>query len=230
MRDAAPKYSLSRTVRRRRSGFRRGGMLCRIDLLIASLILVAPMAQAQTAERPLWKAGYKWAYHQVGGLPPVESDWSREVTESLANGTFSVRTNTGSTLVFDGETNSLDPRGPEYSWKRFSFPLSVGKRWTYSRRLASGPRDGNEKATWEVKAYERLAVPAGAFDCFRVEGVVWQTWTQAIYGPSSGHEDATYWYCPEVKWVAKWKSHRAASQYAPHIDFESVLTSFSAAD
>ena len=199
-------------------------------LVAAPLVLVVVDAHAQSAERPIWKVGNLWAYHAVGGLPPAESRWSREVTESRADGNFSVRTETGRALVFDGETNSLDRRGPEYSWKRFSFPLSVGKRWTHSRKLASGSTDGTERATWEVKAFEKLTVPAGTFDCFRVEGVVWQSWTPAIYGPWTSHEDATYWYCPDVKWVAKWKSHRAASPGSPYIDSESVLTSFSAAD
>ena len=198
-----------------------------LRLLLAVLLLGASIARAQTAERPGWKVGNRWAFHQVGGLPRSESDWSREVVEALADDRFSVRTNTGSTMVFDGETNSLDSRGPAFSWKRFSFPLSVGKRWQYTRRVENTSTDGVESASWHVKAYEKLTVPAGTFDCFRVEGVIWQSRTYMMYGPSRSQEDVTYWYCPAVKWAARWKSHRAASQYAPFIDSESVLTSFS---
>ena len=203
------------------------GKVDRLCLALSALTLAASVAQAQTAERPIWKVGNRWAFHYVGGMPRSESDWSREVVEILADDRFSVRTNAGQTLVFDGETNSLDARGPAFSWKRFSFPLSVGKRWHYTRRVESGSTDGVESASWEVKAYEKLTVPAGTFDCFRVEGVIWQSRTYMMYGPSRSQEDLTYWYCPAVKWAARWKVHRAASQYAPFVDSESVLTSFS---
>ena len=87
----------------------------------------------------------------------------------------------------------------------------MGKRWNYTRRLEGGSSDGIESATWQVKAYEKVTVPAGTFDCFRVEGVIWQSRTYMMYSPSQIHEDVTYWYCPAVKWAARWKrSERAA--------------------
>jgi hypothetical protein len=201
----------------------KGLRLC--PALFTALILAASVAQAQTAERPVWKVGYKWTFHRVGGLPPTEFNWSREVVEVLADDRFLVRTKAGQNVVFDGETNSLDPRGPAYSgW--FSFPLFVGKKWSYSRRLENTSSDGIESATWEVKAYETVTVPAGTFDCFRIEGVIWQSRTYMMYSPFKSHEDATNWFCPAVKWVARWKSRREADPSAPFIDSESVLTSF----
>jgi hypothetical protein len=198
----------------------------RFALLAVGILLIPfAIAQGQIAERPIWRVGDKWTYHQVAGLPPVESDWAREVVESLPNGEFAVRTENGRSLVFDAETNSLDSRGPEYSWKRFDFPLSVGKHWTYDRRIGGSLNDGYEKASWEVKAYEKLTVPAGTFDCFRVEGVVWRTQSQGVYTPSHFHQDMTYWYCPKVKWVAKWKAHSGGT-FAAYVDGESVLTSY----
>lgn len=87
----------------------RGGHMKPIWCALATFVLVlgATVAHGQGAERPIWKVGYKWAYHRVSGLPPVESDWTREVTESLPEGQFSVL-DTGKKLVFDGETNSLE--------------------------------------------------------------------------------------------------------------------------
>lgn len=198
--------------------------------LLAMLMLVSLSAHSQTAERPIWKVGYKWAFHSVAGLPPTESDWTREVSDASKDGKFVVRTGTGQLLTFDGETNSLDARGPSYSWKRFDFPLTVGKKWTHNREIGSPPDNGHETATWEVKAYEKVTVPAGTFDCFRIEGVVWQTQPSSIYTPRQGHQEATNWYCPEVKWVAKWKSRARGSIFAPYVHSESVLTSFSASD
>lgn len=209
-----------------RVGAARNGAQRRSSIAVLALVAMgvsSPAALAQTAEAPQWKVGYKWTFQSVSGLPPVTGTWQREVIESLPDGKFSVQMENGNKLTFDGETNSLDSRGPEYSWKRFDFPLHVGKQWTHERKLDAY---GRETATWKVKAYESVTVPAGTFDCFRVEGVVWQTRNYMMYAPSTSHEDFTYWYCPDVKWVARWKSHRASSQFATHIDSESVLTSF----
>jgi hypothetical protein len=185
------------------------GSLCAFTVLIAyelatthadaqptgalpSIPATATITQAQTAERPMWKVGYKWKYHGVSGLPAVESDWSYEVTKSLPEGRFSVLTETGKALVVDGETNYLDRRGPDYSWKSFSFPLVVGKEWTHKRHFGDAVYDGYETSSWEVKAYEKITVPAGTYDCFRVEGVVWGTMPIPPYTPLFSHEEVTY--------------------------------------
>ena len=184
---------------------------------------------AQTAERPQWKVGDTWLYHEKSGLPTTESDWSRKVVASLAEGRFTVEGANGTQLTFDGEGNSLDKRGPEYSWRRFNFPLSVGKHWNHERKIAGDTWNGNENSSWVVKAYEKVTVPAGTFDCFRVEGVTWRVWTNAMtLHPELlvAQIDTTFWYCPEVKWAAKWKTHSQANKLSPFIDGESVLTSF----
>ena len=220
------------------------GAICAVVVAIASVLATtrvdaqptatlppvpdtAPIAQQPTAERPVWMVGYKWTFHRVGGTPQVESKWSREVTQSLPEEKFAVLTETGKELLFDGETNSLDRRGPDYSWKRFSFPLFVGKQWTHKRRFGDAGYDGYETSSWEVKGYEKITVPAGTYDCFRVEGVVWGTLAIPPYGPLTSHQAFTYWYCPAIKWAARFKEHRQANQYANYVDATSELTAFS---
>jgi hypothetical protein len=68
--------------------------------LLAMLMLASLRAHSQTAERPIWKVGYKWAFHSVSGLPPTESDWTREVSDAGKDGKFVVRTGTGQLLTF----------------------------------------------------------------------------------------------------------------------------------
>src|SRR5439155_26167965 len=99
-------------------------------------------------------------FSSVSGLPPVDSIWQREVVETLPGGHFSLQMETGRKLVFDAETNSLDPRGAEYSWKRVSFPLYVGKRWKHDRKLDDF---GHEPASWRIKPDGGDAVPAGRY-------------------------------------------------------------------
>jgi len=194
--------------------------------VVASLVIPSVgLSQAPVAERPVWKVGYKWSFHTVSTAGPA-SDWNREVIEVRPGGQFVVRTEDGKTMVFDEDANLLNPLRPESTWKRFAFPLFVGKRWTHDRKIGNSSNQGYETTSWEVKAYEALKVPAGTFDCFRVEGARWQTQSQGIYPRRQGHEDYSYWYCPAVKWIGKAKSHRADSQYSSYIDTEQVLTSF----
>jgi hypothetical protein len=198
------------------------GHICRgsVILLLAGWVSAV---HAQTAEQPVWKVGNKWSFKEDTSPPPAESTWTRVVREALPDGTFRVQTQTGELLIFDGETNSLDPRGPEYSWKRFSFPLSVGKEWSYKRSTGVAPNNGYENASWKVVAHERVTVPAGTFECFRVEGIVWQTFNTGLYGQFVAHQDVTYWYCPTVKWFARMKIHRYNN--GRQTESESVLTS-----
>jgi hypothetical protein len=191
-----------------------------VAIVAAPLAIQCPLA-AEIAERPDWKIGDKWVYHARTDRPASESDWGREVKEvlpdSMVNAAgvaelarYRVVTETGRMLAFDAEANSLDSRGADFSWRRFSFPLTLGKRWTHERKIENKNTlvNGNESSTWVVSAYERVTVPAGSYDCYRVVGTAYRAeraeasigfsrWTTRIV--------TTYWFCPEVKWVAKWR-------------------------
>lgn len=178
-----------------------GGRSARV-VMGMSCAMAAASAVAQTAERPSWKVGDRWQFQQEVRPPPVHSKWSRKVEEALPNGHFKVRTAAGALLEFDGEGNSLDVRGPEYSWRRLEFPLMVGKGWKHERKIGGDMWNGNEQSSWKVEAYEKITVPAGTFDCFRVEGEAWATWASGmmlVQSYNRRHTLTTYWYCPEVQ-------------------------------
>jgi hypothetical protein len=209
-------------------------------IVVASVVMQCPLA-AEIAERPDWKIGDKWLYHSRTDRPPSESDWSREVKavlpDSMVNAAgvaksakYGVVTETGQTLAFDAETNSLDSRGADFTWRRFSFPLTLGKRWTHERKIENKNTqiNGNETSTWVVSAYERITVPAGSYDCYRTVGTAYRAarsetsigfsrWTTRIV--------TTYWFCPEVKWVAKWRVETDSAGVFSRVD-TSELTAF----
>jgi len=197
-----------------------------IGAVIATAL--AASVHAQTAERPEWKVGDMWTFHQKGGLPVTESDWSRKVLAALANGRFTVETETGGLLTFDGECNSLDKRGPDYSWRRFNFPLQVGKSWDHQYKMEGQNSQGFVTSSWAVKTYETITVPAGTFNCFKVVGMAWRNWTPTNRpGGVTGANDrsmTTYWYCPAIRGVAKWQI-LVMSPFGPDITTVSELTS-----
>jgi hypothetical protein len=167
----------------------------------------APLLTAQTAERPRWRVGDKWVFRQRVQPPPVDSTWDVSVTEALPDGHFKVRYSSGLVAEFDGEGNRIDVRGPEYSWRTLAFPLSVGHTWTHDYKIAGETWSGYVNSRWNVLAYEKVTVPAGTFDCFKVEGMVHSYWSggaRVFTSMNRGLQHTYYWYCPEVSWAAKW--------------------------
>jgi hypothetical protein len=88
---------------------------------------------------------------------------------------------------------------------RFSIPLRVGAEWSFS----SPPWPYWQHGRHKVVAYESITVPAGTFDCFRIEGVSsWNSGTETggVYRPEFKYNESwemTRWYCPGVKFLAK---------------------------
>ncbi len=84
------------------------------------------------------------------------------------------------------------------------FPLAVGKSWRHPFIRVLPRRDPPETemvADVTVKAYERITVPAGALDAFRIESAertVRDTGEPPFY--------ATYWYAPAAKTIIKYRA------------------------
>ena len=207
----------------------------RVASSVAALLGCAQFACAfaQSADHPEWKLGDRWVFQRVHGLPPEESSWSRTVTKRLPDGTFRIKSDTR-VLLFDGEGNSLDKRGLEYSWRRFNFPLAIGKTWKHDWKDAGEVWSAFNTSEWKVTAYESVTVPAGTFDCFRVEGTIWRSTINALAptgkAAMSRTTELTYWYCPKVKWAAKWSTREQPHVGAPYFHDESVLTEFAVTD
>jgi hypothetical protein len=179
-------------------------------MIPCAILLYAPPARAaEAADHPEWKVGDKWTFRYVENPGAKASTWTREVMAVLPDGKRDVATGTGGgRLTFDSDTNSLDKRGPEYTWRRLKFPMTVGASWSHEYKTAGSDWQGSAQSNWRVLAYEKITVPAGTFDCFKVEGETFQNWQMADRQYQSyihGFDSTTYWYCPAIKWAAKWE-------------------------
>ena len=88
------------------------------------------------------------------------------------------------------------------------FPLAVGESWrrSYVRAIAGkDPPDDEMTVEAAVKAYERITVPAGSFDAFRIESTI----TSARETNPTLY--ATYWYAPAAKAVIKYHAEISGS-------------------
>lgn len=168
------------------------------------LCWVPACALAQgVADKPTLKVGDKWEFQQAVKVVPggdKSEPWSRRVVEILPNDRIQMAGASNLLILTDASLNPVDPKGPEYSVTTFKFPMSVGATWDYSAR--SGPTGELERrGHFKVAAWEAVTVPAGSFECFRVEGE-WQT--TGRYVNIRGRD--TYWYCPKLNFFAKRQS------------------------
>jgi len=157
---------------------------------------MSTIAQAQpAAERPKFNVGDKWEFKQ--STPDGKTTtWSREIVEIPSGEQLRVRMGNGNMTDFDGAMNFMPEGKPEYARMLAKYPLKVGDAWTFSRKFANPGTSEEGKA--KVVALESLAVPAGNFQCYRVEAEA--TLTNKAY-----RENRVWvqWYCPDVKWIAK---------------------------
>jgi hypothetical protein len=172
-------------------------VLCATVSVAVSMTAVAP-AFAQTAETPTVQVGDAWTYAQTSdnGKEKKETTWTRRVTAVGGDG---YDTQIGSRAYkHDPAGNYVNPRGAEFNRAVYKFPMQVGAEWSYTAKF-DAPVIMDQRGTHKVVAYESLTVPAGTFDCFKVEGKA-----EVAYKASYHNEvRETYWYCPKVNGVAK---------------------------
>ena len=166
-------------------------------LAIVSAALTSP-GFAQTADKPTVNVGDAWSYAQTTetGKETKEVHWTRRVVAVGADG---YDAQVGDRVFrFDPSGNFADPKGPEFQRTVYKFPMQVGAEWTYSARFGTQVVM-DQRGSYKVVAFEPLTVPAGTFDCFKVEGKA-----EAAYKASYQQQlRETYWYCPKANGVAK---------------------------
>jgi len=163
---------------------------------LLSLPFSAAMGE-EVAEKPTLKVGDQWVFAQTTDSTK-ESMWSRRIVAVGADGVANVQVAPDKIQQFDLSWNFIDPRGAEYSRTPYKFPMRVGAEWSFTTKVGTA-NVIDQRNSYQVVAYEPVTVPAGTFDCFKVEGK-----SEATYKVSYSYEMAeTYWYCPKVNSIAK---------------------------
>jgi hypothetical protein len=112
-------------------------------------------------------------------------------------------TENGSAFVMTTDLNNVESALRKDSDLRLlSFPLEVGKKWRFSDEYTDyswGGVEGKMDVGAEVVGYEKVRVPAGEFDAFKLKAD--GKW---VSGGASGGFSRTYWYAPAAREVVKW--------------------------
>ena len=173
-------------------------------MAIALLAALPTMALAQTAERPAVRPGDQWRFvewYTVPSTAPTRHWVITSVTPAGIEGTEN-----GEPLLLSPDLSVLDsPRTRESRAASLRFPLAVGERWRYESDWLFKPKGSSGTMSVEVAvlAYEKVRVPAGEFDAFRLVS------TRQVRGRSSfgsvidGENVTTFWYAPAARAVVK---------------------------
>jgi hypothetical protein len=172
-----------------------------------------PLPPPPPADRPALIVGDRWSL--VGpGAGRIEDTYAGRRGNALlfhragyAKGSTSVATRYERLLTADlaliegGGTENRPDDGA------LRFPLEVGKSWQHRYvRVLRRPKQQEFEVVVDaqVKSYERIIVPGGAFDAFRIESV------SKTSSASVSSVRATYWYAPAAKAIVKYHAEQSA--------------------
>ena len=161
---------------------------------------------APRAEAPTVKVGDRWKVEQTDRRTGAkESEFDRRVT-SVSESRIEGTENDGK-FGWTSELNGLESSTVTISGdaKTLSFPLEVGKKWEYKfsyvNKVNAGK--GRQQLSAHVVAYEKVKVPAGEFDAFKIEYSGF--WNNDTNG-RSGRLKNTGWYAPAARSVVRFEN------------------------
>ena len=168
------------------------------------LALLAGPAIAQKAEQPAVKVGDRWqfaAYYSAPSTKPNRTWVITSVTpEALAG------TENGEPLRLTPDLNVLEsPRHKESNPRSLSFPLEVGKRWRYASDWVFKAKgsSGTVVVDVAVMGHEKVKVPAGDFEAFKLVAKGKLGGTSPINSQYDAETTTTYWYAPAARAIVK---------------------------
>jgi hypothetical protein len=177
-------------------------------MTVLMLALIAGPALAQQADRPVVQVGDQWRFAVYYAAPSTAPNRAWVITSVSPTGIEG--TENGEPLRLTPELNVLDsPRHKESNPRGLSFPLEVGKRWRYASDWVFKPKGSKGSSVVDVAVigYEKVRVPAGEFDAFKLVSKASLGGTSPINSQYAGEVVTTYWYAPAAFAIVKSVSH-----------------------
>ena len=177
------------------------------EVLALGAFLAAAAAVGQTlvtrADSPEIKVGDHWKQEQKDKRTGnKESEINRTVTAVTA--TLVEGTENDGKFAMTSELNPVESTTVVISGdpKFLSFPLEVGKKWSFKYNFANKTNEGKGRVQLdaEVLAYEKVTVPAGSFDAFRIQAKGF--WNNDA-SRQNGRSKFIYWYAPAARSVVR---------------------------
>lgn len=176
---------------------------CFVLVALTGLLSSTALAQGESAQAPIIKVGDQWKFEQSdrrsGVKEPVIiqriTSTSPTQIEGLENEERFVWTT--ELNIIESPTVIVAGEG-----KRLAFPLEAGKTWEFQYNFTNKAKaaKGRWKLDAKVVAYEKVKVPAGEFDAFKIEYTgFWHNDTKG----KSGRLKMTNWYSPALRTIVR---------------------------
>lgn len=185
----------------------KSGLCVAIGVLLTLAVFGGP-ALAQKAEQPGVKVGDRWQFVRYYSVPSAQPNRAWVINAVTPTGISA--TENGEPLLLTPDMNVLEsPERAESNPKALSFPLEVGKRWRYASDWLFKPKGskGSVSVDVEVVAHEKIAVPAGEFEAFKLVSKSGLSGTSPINSQYAGEITTTYWYAPAARAIVKSMTH-----------------------
>jgi hypothetical protein len=179
-----------------------------VTLLFAGLVIFAQWAIGQTADRPDVRVGDEWKFAVYYTVPSATPNRTWLVTSVTAAGIDG--TENGEPLRLTRELNVVEsPRDKSSNFKLLAFPLEVGKRWHYVNDWVFKMNASKARSTADVAiiGYEKVVVPAGEFEAFKVTSREKLSGTSPAGSRYAGEITRTYWYASRARAIVRSISH-----------------------
>lgn len=171
---------------------------------VFTLALVAVPALAQKADPPDVKVGDQWQFAEYYTVASTKPNRAWVITTVAPTGIEG--TDNGEPLRLTRDMNVLESSVSKNSNPRvLNFPLEVGKRWRYTSNWLFKPKGstGTIAVDISVVAHEKVKVPAGEFEAFRIAATEKLSGTSPINSQYAGEITRTYWYAPAARAIVK---------------------------
>jgi uncharacterized protein YecT (DUF1311 family) len=156
------------------------------------------------AEVPVLKVGDRWKYEVIESKTGIRKDSIDQRITSVSDSKIEGTENDGKLVMTPGlnvlESSTIRTISGEGDL--LSFPLEVGKKWDVKAnfKVKKGNIDMNSQLHAIVVAQERIKVPAGEFDAFKIEyNGNWRVELEGVARTIKDRMKVTIWFAPDVR-------------------------------
>ena len=170
-----------------------------------------------------FKVGDRYVYRIHNRLRG--QDQADAVQLVTAIGEFEIEINEGKMALDLLGNLRMHPNGSRFTARQDNpLEMHVGKRWNTRFDVVGGPSSaqGTMDLDFRITAREKLTVPAGTFDCFRIEGLGYNS--SPFRAPSEVRY--TYWRSPSVRRPVAWDQSTRPAAGALVVDLRYELKEY----
>lgn len=158
-----------------------------------------------SAPLPKWTVGDQWVYQRPDGKQVAWTVTGVESNGYAASVTLPTSPPRAVTVAVPVDLDwtalkATDGTFVQRDQGALHFPMTVGDTWNSTHPSVE---DTIWQDTYTVAAYEKVTVPAGTFETFRIEGKESNLSKGTARSVVSGTGGFTVWYAPAVKWHVK---------------------------